>query len=89
MQWNIRILRSLIKRRCFREDAHSLIINFRKLDFDKFKTLAKAKAYIKDHEIKNYKYEINQETKETTLEKKKTTYYAITNDCILGIHEYY
>lgn len=44
---------------------------------------------MKDHEIKNYKYEINQETKETTLEKKKTTYYAITNDRILGIHEYY
>jgi len=48
-----------------------LNIDFQKLNFNKFKTLAKAKTYIKDYKIKDYKYKINQETKKTILKKRK------------------
>ncbi len=89
MQWDPRILRSLIKRRCFRGDAHPLTIGFRKPDYRACKTLADAEAYMEKHGVEDYKYEIKQGAGETTLEKKKTAYYAVANSRTLGIQEYY
>jgi len=41
------------------------------------------------HGVEDYKYEIKQGAGETTLEKKKTAYYAVANSRTLGIQEYY
>jgi len=89
VQWDRRILGSLIERRCFRGDAHPLVTGFRNPDFCGFKTLAEAEAYMEDHGVEDYKYEIKQGAGETTPEKNQTAYYAVANGRTPGIREYY